>query len=83
MLAVQSTPPDRWIQYGGNYRGFRHSPLKTLTPDSVKKLVDQAEADIIACKIKVDTALQPRDCKPGMASTAATMDATMTATASK
>ena len=38
MLAVQSTPPDRWIQYGATGRGFRHSPLKTLTPQSVKKL---------------------------------------------
>ena len=38
MLAVPSTPPDRWIQYLGNWRGFRHSPLRTLTPESVKKL---------------------------------------------
>jgi alcohol dehydrogenase (cytochrome c) len=38
MLRVATTPPDRWIQYGGNWRNFRHSPLKTLTPESVKKL---------------------------------------------
>jgi alcohol dehydrogenase (cytochrome c) len=38
MLNAAITPPDRWIQYGGNYRNFRHSPLKNLTPESVKKL---------------------------------------------
>ncbi len=44
------------------------------TPDSVKKLVDQAEADIIACKIKVNTAFEKaRPCMPatGAAATAA------------
>jgi alcohol dehydrogenase (cytochrome c) len=29
---------DTWIQYGGNYGNFRHSPLATLTPESVKNL---------------------------------------------
>jgi alcohol dehydrogenase (cytochrome c) len=38
MLQTPITPPDRWLQYGGNYRNFRHSPLKTLTPQSVAKL---------------------------------------------
>jgi alcohol dehydrogenase (cytochrome c) len=38
MLAAATTPPDRWIQYGGNYRNFRHSSLKSLTPKSAKKL---------------------------------------------
>jgi alcohol dehydrogenase (cytochrome c) len=38
MLDVAVTPADRWIQYGGNYRNFRHSPLKTLTPQSLSKL---------------------------------------------
>jgi alcohol dehydrogenase (cytochrome c) len=38
MLTAATTPPDRWIQYGGNYRNFRHSPLKNLTPESAKKL---------------------------------------------
>jgi len=38
MLRASQIPADRWIQYGGNYRNFRHSPLKTLTPESVKKL---------------------------------------------
>jgi len=37
-LTAAATPADKWIQYGGNYRNFRHSPLKTLTPESVKKL---------------------------------------------
>ncbi len=38
MLNAATIPADRWIQYLGNYRGFRHSPLKNLTPESVKKL---------------------------------------------
>jgi alcohol dehydrogenase (cytochrome c) len=38
MLRVAKTPPDRWIQYGGNYANFRHSPLKSLNPESVKNL---------------------------------------------
>jgi basic membrane protein A and related proteins len=50
------------------------------TPDEVKKLVDQAEADIIACKIKVDTALQPRECVPSEATADAMADATAEAT---
>jgi alcohol dehydrogenase (cytochrome c) len=38
MLRAVTMPPDRWIHYGGDYRNFRHSPIKTLTPESVKKL---------------------------------------------
>ncbi|HTO55574.1 MAG TPA: PQQ-dependent dehydrogenase, methanol/ethanol family [Myxococcota bacterium] len=38
MLNGQVAPTDHWIQYGGNYRNFRHTPLKNLTPESVKKL---------------------------------------------
>ncbi len=38
MLTAATSSPDRWIQYGGNYRNFRHSPLKNLTPESAKKL---------------------------------------------
>lgn len=38
MLQGASTPADQWLQYGGNYRNFRHSSLKSLTPESVKKL---------------------------------------------
>ncbi len=38
MLRAAATPADTWLQYGGNYRNFRHSPLKTLTPQSVAKL---------------------------------------------
>ena len=50
------------------------------TPDSVKKVVEQARADVISCKVTVDTALTPHPCKPAAAST---MAATMAATASK
>jgi basic membrane protein A len=49
------------------------------TPDSVKKLVDEAEAGIVSCKIKVDTAFEKaKPCTP------ATMPvATMAATAAE
>lgn len=35
-----------------------------VTPDSVKELIEKAESDITACTITVETALQPRECKP-------------------
>lgn len=38
MLTAATTPADRWIQYGGDYRNFRHSPIETLTPKSAEKL---------------------------------------------
>ena len=38
MLAGSNTDASRWLLYGGNYRNFRHSPLKTLTPATAKKL---------------------------------------------
>ncbi len=38
MLEDPFGEPSRWLHYGGDYRGFRHSPLETLTPDSVSKL---------------------------------------------
>src|SRR5450432_1141628 len=47
-----------------------------VTPDSVKKLVEQARDDIIACKITVDTALAPRPCTPATPQADATMAAT-------
>jgi basic membrane protein A and related proteins len=51
------------------------------TPDTVKKLVEQAEADIVACKITVATAFdQPRPCNPAGGTAAA---ATPAATASQ
>src|ERR1043166_4202109 len=34
MLAAPSTLADNWIQYGGNYGNFRHSPIDSLTPKS-------------------------------------------------
>jgi hypothetical protein len=39
MLASSPGYPSRWLLYGDNYRNFRHSPLKTLTPASSGKLV--------------------------------------------
>ena len=33
MLAAGPSDPSRWLLYGGDYRNFRHSPLKTLTSD--------------------------------------------------
>jgi hypothetical protein len=38
MLNQPDAPTDAWLQYGGNYRNFRHSPITTLTPDSVRNL---------------------------------------------
>lgn len=38
MLAVAAHKRGQWLHYGGDYRGYRHSPLETLTPDSVKNL---------------------------------------------
>lgn len=38
--ALQVTPRDafEWLHYGGNYASHRHSPIATLTPETVKKL---------------------------------------------
>src|SRR5579862_241554 len=30
--------PAQWLQYGGDYRNFRNSPVKSVTPASVKGL---------------------------------------------
>jgi basic membrane protein A len=50
---------------------------KKVTPDSIQKMVEQAESDIINCKITVKTAFEKaRPCTPGGA-------ATMAATAAK
>ncbi len=37
-LAKSSNAPGNWLLYGGDYRNFRHSPVKSLTPASVKGL---------------------------------------------
>ena len=39
MLKSGQPGTDSWLLYGGNYANFRHSPLKSLTPTSVKGLV--------------------------------------------
>lgn len=38
VLAKGTEDPARWVLYGGDYRNFRHSPVKSLTPASVKGL---------------------------------------------
>lgn len=38
LAAGVQADPSRWLLYGGNYRNFRHSPLKSLNPASAKKL---------------------------------------------
>jgi alcohol dehydrogenase (cytochrome c) len=38
MLAKGSADPSRWLLYGGDYRNFRHSPIESLTPTSVRGL---------------------------------------------
>jgi basic membrane protein A len=35
-----------------------------ITPDSVKAIIAQAEADIMACRVVVETTLAPRPCEP-------------------
>jgi alcohol dehydrogenase (cytochrome c) len=38
MLLAGPSDPSRWLLYGGDYRNFRHSPLKTLNPATAGKL---------------------------------------------
>lgn len=38
MLEDPFADHSRWLHYGGDYRGFRHSPLEQLTPENVSKL---------------------------------------------
>ncbi len=38
MLRNPFADPSRWLHYGGDYRGFRHSPITSLNPRSVAKL---------------------------------------------
>ncbi len=38
MLNDPFASTDQWLHYYGNYAGHRHSPLRTLTPDSVGSL---------------------------------------------
>ena len=38
MLRTAQPGTDSWLLYGGNYANFRHSPLTSLTPASVKGL---------------------------------------------
>ena len=37
-LRASGTSKESWLQYHGDYRGFRHSPLESLDPSSVKNL---------------------------------------------
>jgi alcohol dehydrogenase (cytochrome c) len=38
MLRQSGSYKDKWLQYHGDDRGYRHSPIETITPDSIKKL---------------------------------------------
>ncbi len=38
MLLAGPSDPSRWLLYGGDYKNFRHSPLKSLNPASASKL---------------------------------------------
>ena len=38
MLANPEASPESWLQYSGNYRGYRHSPVASLTPETVGDL---------------------------------------------
>jgi alcohol dehydrogenase (cytochrome c) len=38
MLRASGSDASSWLQYHGDYRGYRHSPLATLTPASAKNL---------------------------------------------
>ena len=38
MLRKSGSYTDKWLQYHGDDRGYRHSPIKALTPESLKNL---------------------------------------------
>ena len=38
MLRDPFADRSRWLHYGGDYRGFRHSPLASLSPENVDRL---------------------------------------------
>jgi alcohol dehydrogenase (cytochrome c) len=38
LLKKSPTDPSSWLHYGGNYASWRHSPIKALTPASLKNL---------------------------------------------
>ena len=42
----------------------RNDYYEAITPDSVRETVEQAEADVINCRVLVDTMLAPRPCTP-------------------
>ena len=37
-LGAAPSDPSAWLHYGGNYQGWRHSPIRSLTPESVSNL---------------------------------------------
>jgi alcohol dehydrogenase (cytochrome c) len=37
-LVKSPSDPSQWLLYGGGYNGYRHSPVTSLTPESVKGL---------------------------------------------
>ena len=38
MLKAGTADPASWLLYGGDYKGYRHSPIKSLNPAAAKKL---------------------------------------------
>lgn len=38
LLRSAAKDSKNWLHYGGDYRNFRHSPLKSITPESVKNI---------------------------------------------
>src|SRR5262249_45816850 len=58
-------PEEIGLAEGAVGLAMNNDVFKKATPDSVMKLVMQAQADIIACKIQVKTAFdKPRPCTP-------------------
>jgi alcohol dehydrogenase (cytochrome c) len=38
MLETSSESAEQWLQYGGGYNNFRHSPIEELSPDNIDRL---------------------------------------------
>lgn len=38
LLTAVNTNPQQWLQYGGDFRNFRHSPIEQLSPENVENL---------------------------------------------
>lgn len=38
MLETGTENPEQWLQYGGSYQNYRHSPIEELSPDNIDRL---------------------------------------------